>query len=164
MKEAIFLIIGIGMLCQSQIGLGETISNMTAVPQNITQFYADWNFAACYSTPSERSKLRYIHDVDKDKGLLSKRLKSVAKRLNNIEARIHKCDPGMVRNMGVRPPVTADYIEVIDIENEGDNLSIRVKAWSLSVIDNAVFVTSYEEAQGKSRDRLFILDNDFILR
>ena len=148
MKKALIIIIGFSIVYAAHTGFGGTITKLL-VPQDITQFYSDWNFAACYSTPSERSKLRLVEYFEKEKGL-SQRLKTVGKRLNSIESRIKKTDPGMVIIVGLGGSVTADFTEPIDTVKEGDTISIRVKVWPLSPIDNAMFVSSYEESQEKT--------------
>ena len=120
-----------------------------SVPHNIIQFYSDWNFTACFSTPSERSQLRLTADLNRDKGL-SERLKTVSKRLNRIEIRIQKTDPGMVMNTGVSDPVTAEFVEPISSANERDTIFIRVRVWALSPVYNAILVSFYEKSQKKT--------------
>jgi hypothetical protein len=148
MKKALAIIIGFGIVCATQTGFGGAITEVL-LPQNITQFYSDWNFAACFSTPSERSKLRLIDNFEQEKGL-SQRLKTVGKRLNSIESRIKNIDPGMVINIGPGDSVTAEFVEPIGTVKEGDTISIRVRVRPFSPADNARFVSYYEESREKT--------------
>jgi hypothetical protein len=148
MKRASAIIIGFSIVYATQTGFGATILEVL-LPQDIARFYSDWNFAACFSTPSERSKLRLIDDFDKEKGL-SRRLKTVARRLTSIESRIKKTDPGMVIHIGSGDSVNAEFAQPLDTVKEGDTITIRVRVWPLSRVDNAVFVSFYEESQEKT--------------
>jgi hypothetical protein len=147
MKKALAIIIGFSIAFATQTGFGG-IRTELLMPQDIMQFYSDWNFAACFSTPSERLEIRFIDDFDKEKGL-SQRLKTVGKYLNSIESRIMNTDPG-IDVIGLDDSVNAEFVEPIDIVKEGNMVSLRVRVWPLSPVENATFVSFYEKSQEKT--------------
>jgi len=53
-------------------------------------------------------------------------------------------------NMGASDPVTAEFVEPISSVKEGDTISIRVRVWPLSPVDNAILVSFYEKSQEKT--------------
>lgn len=102
MKKALAIVIALNTGCAAETAPGTTSApspvpsapqNVTQPYQDITQFYRDWSYAASFSTPAERSRLRLVVDPDEAEGL-SQRLKTVIRRLKNIESGIQKIDIG----------------------------------------------------------------------
>jgi len=158
MKKALAIVIALATGCTAEtapelINAADRSSpapqDITQPYQDITQFYRDWNYAASFSTPAERSRLRLVADLDEAKGL-SQRLKTVFSRLKNIEFGIQKIDvggPGRLAPPGY--PVGAELADLVDIRKKGPTIAVRVKFWPLLPPDNALLVASYEERREK---------------
>jgi hypothetical protein len=129
-----------------ELGPGKTNAPAAALilPQEIEEIYKDWNFAACFSTPTERSRVHFVADLNHAKAL-SPRLKAVGEVLHQIEHKIQKINPDMAIGSGKIPLVPAELLEPVEVKTDGATVSVRVEVWPLSPQDNAQLVLSYDK-------------------
>ena len=141
MKKTLCMITGLGVIFAAEMASDAKNSptSRLSIPEDISQFYNNLNFAACFSTPAERDRLRLVADLDNSADL-PQRLKTVGKLIRSLESKIQRIDPGMVLNLGVTDPVPAGLTEPIDVKAEDNKVTLRVRVWRLSSVDNALDV------------------------
>ncbi len=151
MRRALILILGLGF---NVAGAGEKAGSETdpagslhTLPNEISQFYRDLNFASSYSTPRERGRLRLVADLERAEDL-SDRLRRVGELIRVVEDRIQKIDSGMVVSPGGTDSVPSVLSEPVDVRREGTTMFLTVNVWPLSLEQNARFVAFY----GRSDD------------
>ncbi len=122
---------------------------LSVAPTEITQFYHDVNFAACFSTPEERklvSHMNLTHATDK----LSARLQTLAETVKRIRTASSFIDPQMVHEgYGFKSP-DEELTEISSIQRTGNRILVEVNTRSLSPQTRTWLVAQFENPVQKS--------------
>jgi hypothetical protein len=113
-------------------------------PAEITQFYHDVNFAACFSNQEERKLVKHMinaHAASK----LPKRLQRVAQAVQRVHDASRSIDPHIVHDPGSWAGATEELTEVFSITKDGDQIRVEVRLRSLSPQAKSWLVSQYEK-------------------
>ncbi|MEW6754208.1 MAG: hypothetical protein AB1505_24985 [Candidatus Latescibacterota bacterium] len=170
MRSAFPFVFGLGLawVAAADSPTAGVLPSAWPAPPEILQYYRDLNFAACFSTPQERDRLRFVGILE-DAEDLPQRLRVVGTLLPGLQDAVYQMDPGMVAGSGRRgvvvipedpllpqrmvpepapDPVRPELTEVIGVEGNGGAVEVRVRVWPLSHEANARLVSAYERALG----------------
>ncbi len=128
---------------------GDSVQLPTAPPAEITQYYHDVNFAACFSTPEERKMVSHMVETSAtDK--LSARLQTLAQTVQRIRAASTFIDPQMVHEgYGFKSP-DEEITEIASMQRTGNRILVEVSTSSLSPKTRSWLVAQYDTTVQKS--------------
>ena len=123
---------------------------LVGAPPEITQFYHDVNFAACFSTPEERKLVSHmIESSATDK--LSGRLQTLAQTVQRIRAASTLIDPQMVHECGdVKMSPDEELTEIASMQRTGNRIQVEVSTRSLTSKTRSWLVAQYDAPVVKS--------------
>ena len=123
---------------------------LAGAPTEITQYYHDVNFAACFSTPEERKLVSNLIETSAtDK--LSARLQTLAQTVQRIRAASVFIDPKMVHEGGViKMSPHEELTEIASFLRTGNRIQVEVRTRSLTSKTRSGLVAQYDAPVVKS--------------
>lgn len=118
-------------------------------PAEITRFYQDVNFAACFSTPEERTLVSHMiqtHETDK----LSARLQTLAQAVQRIREASTFIDPQMVHEAGSWKSPDEELTEIASMQRTENRILVEVITRSVSPETRSWLVAQYDHPVQKS--------------
>ncbi len=122
---------------------------LAGAPAEITRFYHDVNFAACFSTPEERSLVNLrlkTHSTDR----LSSRLRTVAKAVQRIREASTFIDPQMVHDAGDWAIPGEELTEISSMQQMGNRILVEVSTRSVSPETRTWLVAQFDDPAKKT--------------
>ena len=119
------------------------------VPKEITQYYHDVNFAACFSTPDERTLVGHMTETSEtDK--LSARLQTLTQAVRRIRAASVSIDPHMVHGSGDSSVRDEELTEIVAVQRSGSRIQISVCTRTVAPKTVSWLVADFEKAAQKT--------------
>jgi len=129
--------------------------SLASIPQQIAEFYEDYNFVASFSSPSEREKLiDNFHREVLPEDISSDRFNRVFRVMKTLYSRMVRFDPKMVIYVGPRKPYikyffNSELIELKKIEKTDKKAVVEVLSYSLEPEVINKFITQFNENAGE---------------
>lgn len=122
-----------------------------AIPAEISRYYQDVNFAACFSTPDERTLVSHIVETSEtDK--LSSRLQTLTQVVRRITAATTSIDPQMVhdrrladsagRPLGIKDE---ELTEIVSVQRMGNRIQVGVWTRTVTPKTRSFLVAGYDK-------------------
>ncbi|WP_395746866.1 hypothetical protein [Prosthecobacter sp.] len=143
------LLLSLFLALGSWLSAAEPVFPAVAAPAEITQFYHDVNFAACFSTPEERKLVSHMIETSAtDK--LSARLRTLAQAVQRIRSASVSIDPHMVHDGGLtfKNP-DEELTEIVSLQRTGNNIRVEVSTRSVSSETRSWLVAQFENKEQK---------------
>lgn len=150
MKTGMFLLfLSAGSLLSGAEPTQPVTAPLAGAPAEITQFYHDVNFAACFSTPEERKLVSHMVQTNAtDK--LSARLQTLAQAVQRIRAASVLIDPQMVHERGGFKSPDEEITEIASLQRTGNRMLVEVSKRSLSPKTRSWLVAQFDTPMPKS--------------
>jgi hypothetical protein len=116
---------------------------LSGAPAEITQFYHDVNFAACYSTPEERTLVSQISTYAADK--LPKRLQIVRQTIQRIRETSTFIDPQIVHQRSTLSSPPEELTEIVSLQRDGNRIQVEVRLRSLTQEARSWLAAQYDK-------------------
>lgn len=126
-----------------------------SIPQQIAEFYEDYNFVASFSSPSEREKLiENFHREVLPEDIRSDRFNRVFRVMKALFSRMVRFDPEMVIYVGPRKPYikyffNSELMELRKIEKSDKKAVVEVLSYSLEPGVINKFIIQFDENAGE---------------
>lgn len=114
-----------------------------ALPAEITQYYHDVNFAACFSTPDERTLVGHMTETSAT-NKLSERLKTLMQAVRRIRAASASIDPHFAHGSADSGIRDEELTEIASVQRSGDRIQIGVCTRTVSTQTRTWLVANYE--------------------
>jgi|GEM_PF-2431196 len=149
MKTGLLLLfLGAGSLLSDAEPAQPAPAPSSGAPAEITRFYHDVNFAACFSTPEERSLVSHMIETQAtDK--LSSRLQTVAQAVQRIREASTYIDPQMVHEAGTWKLPVEELTEISSMQRMGNRILVEVSIRSVSAETRSWLVAQYDHPTQK---------------
>jgi hypothetical protein len=129
--------------------------SLAPIPQQIAEFYEDYNFVASFSSPSEREKLiENFHREVLPEDIRSNRFNRVFRVMKTLYSRMVRFDPEMVIYVGPRKPYikyffNSELMELKKIEKSDKKAVVEVLSYSLEPEVINKFIIQFDENAGE---------------
>lgn len=129
--------------------------SLASIPQQIAEFYEDYNFVASFSSPSERERLiDNFHREVLPEDIRSQRFNRVFRIMKALYSRMVRFDPKMVIYVGPRKPYikyffNSELMELRKIERSDKKAVVEVLSYSLEPEVINKFIIQFDENEGE---------------
>ncbi len=146
------------LLISSGVGLSKNqpaSQSLASFPQQIEEFYEDYNFVASFSTHSERDQLiDNFHREVLPEDIRSHRFNRVFRVMKTLYSRIVRFDPEMVIYVGPRKSYIkyffdSELMELKKIEKSDKKAVVEVLSYSLEPEVVHKFIIQYDDNEGE---------------
>jgi hypothetical protein len=150
--------------------------DFTSIPQQIVEFYEDYNFVASFSTPAEREKL--IDNFEREVlpgDIRSERFNQVFRTMKRLYSCMVRFDPDMViyhgpRKAAIKYFFNSELLETRKIERSDKKAVVEVLSYSVEPEFINRFIDQFNESAGQEdkmpshEDRMNTVKSKIILR
>jgi len=128
--------------------------DFTSIPQQIVEFYEDYNFVASFSTPAEREKL--IDNFEREVlpgDIRSERFNQVFRMMKRLYSRMMRFDPKMPiyhgsRKAAIKYFFNSELLETREIERSDKKAVVEVLSYSVEPEFVNRFIDQFNENAG----------------
>jgi hypothetical protein len=145
----LFLFLSAGSLLSGGDSVQPVTAPFAGAPAEITQYYHDVNFAACFSTPEERKLVSHMIETSA-KDELSARLQTLAGAVQRIRAASAFIDPQMVHEGYGFKSLDEEITEIASMQRTGNRIQVEVSTRTLSPKTRSWLVAQFDTPVQKS--------------
>ena len=129
----------------------------SSIPQEISEFYEDYNFVASFSTPSERDTLIdcFSHDILPE-DIRTDRMNRVFRLMKKLYSNIARIDPEMVQFVGPRKQFIKyffhpELLEIKKVDQSSKKAVVKIQAYSVGPEFVNRYIQQFESNQDEGK-------------